>query len=84
MTAPVIQIRGVPHYTIRVVARLLRTTPERVRALMGDGTLEWNQARVNGPIVSQPLTAAANAAASWRCATNSAMRSRWCSTTDAS
>lgn len=51
MTARVIKIGGVPHYTVGVVARLLRTTPARIRALMGDGTLEWNQARVNGPIV---------------------------------
>lgn len=49
MTAPVLRIRGVRHYTVGVIARLLHTTPTRVRALIGDGTL-WNQARVNGPI----------------------------------
>ena len=51
MTAPVIKMGGVPHYTVGTAARLMRTTPARVRGLMGDGTLEWNQARVNGPIL---------------------------------
>ncbi len=51
MTAPVIKMGGVPHYTVGTAARLMRTTPARVRGLMGDGTLEWNQGRINGPIV---------------------------------
>jgi hypothetical protein len=51
MTATTIDINGVAHYRVGIAARVLRTTPAKIRALMGDGTLEWNQARVNGPIL---------------------------------
>ena len=44
-------IDGQVYYKVSVAAKLLRTTPAKVRKLMGDESLEWSQARVNGSIV---------------------------------
>ena len=46
-----IQLGGVPTYTVGTAAGLMRTTRPRVRGLLGDGTLEWNQGPIKGPIV---------------------------------
>lgn len=42
---------GKAHYSVADAARLLRTNAQKVRELMGDGTLEWNQTRVNGRLI---------------------------------
>ncbi len=44
-------INGVPYHPVPIAARLLGTTPAKIRALMGDGTLEWKQTKENGAIV---------------------------------
>lgn len=46
-----VEIDGRTYCKVSVAARFLGTTPGKIRQLMGDGTLEWAQARVNGPIV---------------------------------
>jgi hypothetical protein len=42
---------GQLYYSVSITAKMLGTSPGKVRKLMGDGTLEWNQSRLNGRIL---------------------------------
>ena len=46
-----IEIDGKVYCKVSAAAKLLGTTPGKIRQLMGNGTLDWAQARVNGPVV---------------------------------
>jgi hypothetical protein len=46
-----VELEGQIYCKVSAAAKLLGTTPAKIRQLMGDGTLEWTQARVNGQIV---------------------------------
>jgi hypothetical protein len=41
---------GKIYYTVGAAAKLLRTNTMKVKQLMGDGSLEWSNLRVNGPL----------------------------------
>jgi hypothetical protein len=41
---------GKTYHTVGAAAKLLRTNTMKVKQLMGDGTLEWSNLRVNGPL----------------------------------
>ena len=47
----VVEIDGKVYCRVSAAAKLLGTTPGKIRQLMGNGTLEWNQAKANGPIL---------------------------------
>ena len=42
---------GVLYYSVTEAANSLRTTPTRIRSLMGSRELEWTQLRVNGQLM---------------------------------
>jgi hypothetical protein len=41
---------GKTYFTVGAAAKLLRTNTMKVKQLMGDGSLEWSNLRVNGPL----------------------------------
>lgn len=50
MARPKITRDGKTYYTVGAAAKLLRTNALKVKQLMGDGSLEWSNLRVNGPL----------------------------------
>jgi hypothetical protein len=50
MARPKILRDGKTYYTVGAAAKLLRTNTLKVKQLMGDGSLEWSNLRVNGPL----------------------------------
>jgi hypothetical protein len=41
---------GRTYYSVGATARILSTTPKKVKEMMGRGDLEWTQFRDNGPL----------------------------------
>ena len=50
MPRPKIIRDGRTFYTVGATAKLLRTNTMKVKRLMADGSLEWSNLRVNGPL----------------------------------
>ncbi len=50
MPRPRIIRDGKTYHTVGATAKLLRTNTMKVKQLMGDGSLEWSNLRVNGPL----------------------------------
>jgi hypothetical protein len=50
MPRPRIIRDGKTYHTVGAAAKLLRTNTMKIKQLMGDGTLEWSNLRVNGPL----------------------------------
>lgn len=45
-----VEYQGQVWCTVAETARILGTTATKVRGLMGEGKLDWQQFRVNGPL----------------------------------
>ncbi len=50
MPRPKIIRDGKTYHTVGAAAKLLRTNTMKVKQLMGDGSLEWSNLRMNGPL----------------------------------
>jgi hypothetical protein len=50
MARPKVIHAGKTYYTVGAAAKLLRTNTVKIKELMGDGSLEWSNLRVNGPL----------------------------------